>query len=464
MNLDAEAERAAHDGRPGGPRPQNRQADAERETAGSERDGRDPDPRRHAEEQGDDEGIPQQGPPPAGHLARDHHEPGLLEQAALPAERPGLEPVDEEHVGRHSRGLSRAVYRERPKTRALTGAAGVAMAPPFLVLDPCLSEADAERLLDLLRGFGAYAMYVQGATATTGLGAGLVRRHDALLNYVKEGYASGAPESMEHVGSRTNLFRGVLAEGSTVRVPGSEGLLYHHEPFLSAARALTGLALVVPDMLYANLMLPGQELPVHTDTPEYRGLSKADAPEWFLVVMMHSGLFEDWRVRIAGGVTFLRPPREGGAFVVYPEGRQGPAVRVGLRHNTSVMLDADALFHGVDRVGGPDAPAPSLRPHMTLRAVDDDTWEVRDGERPVARLGWGELRLSLQWKALCFADEAARARYADHTDDLTLERALDGLIDDLRARGVVRGERPSDDDLGLILIDTYIRFPTAAAM
>ncbi|MCA9661414.1 MAG: hypothetical protein KC486_23950 [Myxococcales bacterium] len=331
---------------------------------------------------------------------------------------------------------------------------------PYRLLDPCLPEGADDRLLELIRGFGDYGMYVQ-APISTGIGAGLVRRHDALMNYVKRRYAAGKVEPMDALAARTNLFRGVLAEGAAVHVDGVDALLYNHEPFLSAARELSGLPVVVPDMLYVNFLVPGQELALHTDTPEYRGLSKATVPEWLLVVMHHSGLFEGWRVRIAGGVTFLRPPDEGGAFVLYPEGPQGPARRVGLRHNTSVLLDADALFHGVERVGGSDAPAPPITPGMTLRALDDDTWEVRSGERRVTTYRWGELRLSIQWKAHCFADEAARARFVDHTDDLSLEAVVDRLVEDLRERGALAGERPDDTALAILMIETYIDFPAA---
>ena len=44
--------------------------------------------------------------------------------------------------------------------------------------------------------------------------------------------------------------------------------------------------------MYANLLLPGQELAVHTDVPEFRGANRKVIPQWLLVVMHHSGLFD----------------------------------------------------------------------------------------------------------------------------------------------------------------------------
>jgi hypothetical protein len=328
----------------------------------------------------------------------------------------------------------------------------------FQVLDPSLAPADAHVLWGLVRGLPAIGMYVQGAI-TEGLGAGLVRRHDALFNYVKGKAAAGESEGMAQVAARVNLFRGVLAEGAVVHVPAVEDLLYRHGPFLEAARSLSGLPLVVPDMLYVNVLLPGQELAIHTDTPEYRGLSKAGMPEWFLVVMHHSQLFEDWRVHIAGGVTFLAAPDQGGAFVLYPDGVDGSVLLLPPAFNTSVMLDADALFHGVERVGGPDAGPPPLVPGMTLHSVPGEAWEVRDGDRRVARYEAGDVRVSVQWKAHCFADEAARQAFISHADDLTVDQVLQTLVSDLRARGLVGSELPGDTALALLLMNTYIRFP-----
>lgn len=329
--------------------------------------------------------------------------------------------------------------------------------PKLIVLDPCLTTPGVERLRALIEGFGAYPMYVEAPIAD-GIGAGLVRRHDALMHYIKGVFAQGQA-SLATIAARINLFRGALAEGQTVHRPESRSLLYDHPPFIEAARALTGLPVVVPDMLYVNVLLPGQELAIHTDTPEYRGLSKANTPEWLLVAMHHSGLFERWRVPIAGGVTFIDPPKVGGAFVVYPDGPEGPMKRLGLVHDTAVMLNADALFHGVERVGGPDAPPPPAQPGMSLHPLGDGRWAVRDGERPVVEYAPGEVRLSVQWKAHCFADEADRARFAERRDDLTQAGAVDMLVEDLRARGALTGERPKGPPLALMLMETYIPFP-----
>lgn len=60
--------------------------------------------------------------------------------------------------------------------------------------------------------------------------------------------------------------------------------------------------IIEPSIAYANVMLPGQELAVHTDVPEFRGFDRKVVPQWLLVVMHHSGLFDRWRLPIATGI------------------------------------------------------------------------------------------------------------------------------------------------------------------
>jgi hypothetical protein len=76
---------------------------------------------------------------------------------------------------------------------------------------------------------------------------------------------------------------------------------------------------------------------------------------------------------------------------------------------------------------------------------------------------WDDLRFSVSWKAYCFADEAERAAWAEHADDLSLEVILDRLEEDLRETGRLDGARPDPRDFAAMLIRTYIRFPEPAS-
>ena len=179
-----------------------------------------------------------------------------------------------------------------------------------------------------------------------------------------------------------------------------------------------------------------------------------------MVVMHHCGLFEDLAdADRDGGVVVQRLPR--GAFVFYPEGAAGDAVALPAKRNSAIILDTDTVFHGVDPVA-PGEPVAPLKPGMRLVFEGEDKWSIRSGDDVVARYRWEDIRFSISWKAYCFADEAERLAWREHSDDLELDGIVDRIVADLRARGRLNGDRPAPTDLALLMIDEYVKFPAAA--
>ena len=324
------------------------------------------------------------------------------------------------------------------------------------VFDPLLPASRAEAMLRLCERFGTYGMYSQEASEAE-IGQGLLQRHDAVMNFVKTGGRSRRRDTPAALGARTNYFRESYAYGDRTYVAGVEPFL-RYEGFIEAARAIHGRPVIEPAIVYANILVAGQELAVHTDVPEFRGANRKLFPQWLLVVMHHSGLFDSYRMPIATAVGWFNDC-EGGAFAFYPDGADGGCATLPARANTGIVLDADSVFHGVDPVAARGA-LPEMRPGMQL-VWDDGGWRLRDGTTAVARYGWDALRFSISWKAYCFADESERRAWREHRDDLQLDRILDRLVDDLRARGRLDGERPEPTTLALRLIDEYVRFPRA---
>ena len=143
---------------------------------------------------------------------------------------------------------------------------------------------------------------------------------------MRQGGLRGALDD-SRLSARHKYFRETLLDGNEVYAPGTEEYLAN-QCLAEAARRLFGRDLVVPWNVYANVMLPGQELGMHTDTPEFRGAHRDFLPNWFLCAMHLSGLFEPWRVRIATGITYLLGGEEGGAFLCYPDGIDHPPARL----------------------------------------------------------------------------------------------------------------------------------------
>jgi len=321
----------------------------------------------------------------------------------------------------------------------------------------CFDEvlADGSSMLRLAERFGSYGMYHEEAIEDD-FGENLAQRHDGLLNFIKTGGRFGRKESLRSLALRTNYFRETYAYGKPV-IDGIEPLL-HHEGFAEAARKLFDRPIVQPAIVYANFLIPGQELAIHTDVPEFRGINRKRDPQWLIVAMHHSRLFDRWRMPIATGVSWFGNP-EGGEFAYYPSGPSGPPIAIPAKHNTAIVLDTDSVFHGVDRVAETRVKLPELEPGMKLRFEGQDRWRVGFDGEPVAHYTWSDLRFSISWKAYCFADEAEQQRVERHSDDLTRARALEMLTADLRERGRIADAVPDDTELALTIIDEYIKFP-----
>ena len=330
------------------------------------------------------------------------------------------------------------------------------MSATYRAFDPLLSRRDATALVELCERFGSYGMYSEEGL-NDGIGEGLPQRFDAAFNFARTGGRFGRKEDFATLAARTNYFRETYAYGEDIAAPGIEPFL-RHEGLVEAAREVHGLPLIEPAIVYANILVPGQELAVHTDVPEFRGANRKLLPQWLLVVMHHSGLFEAWRMPIATAVSWFHDAR-GGAFAFYPDGAEAAPVTHDARFNTAVVLDTDSVFHGVDRVVQTSQEMPALRPGMRLSADGGGGWSVRDGDAVVSEYRWEEMRFSVSWKAYCFRDEAARQSWKDGSNDLQGDFILDRLEQDLRARGRIRGSRPPNRELAETLVDEYIGFP-----
>lgn len=332
-------------------------------------------------------------------------------------------------------------------------------------IDPLLDDEACADLVALARRASRYRTYASHEKIDLDVGRGLPQRWDSVANFLRTGGRKGRTDlDPASLAARTGYLREEYAYDGRVLAPGIEPFL-HHESLLDAARAVHGRPVVVPSIAYANVMLPGQELAVHTDVPEFRGLHRKVVPQWLLVVVHHSGLFDRWRLPIATGIAWFSAG-PGGELSMWPDGPAGRCVVHPAPPNTALVLDTDSVFHGVDTVGGEDVPPPPISGEAELvRAdADGDTWTLVDtaSSEERATYRWDELRLSVSWKAYCFADDDERSAWADHRDDLDVDTVVDTLVADLRRRGVVDQEPSRDRALGQLLIDTYVRYPDAA--
>ena len=333
-----------------------------------------------------------------------------------------------------------------------------------VAVDPLFDDGGAA-MVALARRAERYRTYSSHEKVASPVGAGLLQRHDSVLNFLRTGGRHGRTD-LEGAAllARTGYLREEYAYDGKALAEGIDPFL-HHPRLLEAARQVHGRPVIEPSIAYANVMLPGQELAVHTDVPEFRGLNRKLVPQWLLVVMHHSGLFDRWRMPIATGVAWFSGGR-GGELSLWPDGPTGTSILHEARANTALVLDTDSLFHGVDPVGGPDVEPPPITGDSELRRLDGagERWELVDSASGEARATyhWDELRLSVSWKAYCFADAHERDAWRSHAEDLTEDLVLDTLVADLAERGLAPLDVTRDGALGLLLIETYVRYPTPA--
>ena len=204
---------------------------------------------------------------------------------------------------------------------------------------------------------------------------------------------------------------------------------------------------------------------MHTDVPEFRGVNRKRDPQWLLVVMHHSGLFERWRMPIATGVAwFERLPRAASSPST-PTGPRARRSRSRCATTPAILLDTDRVFHGVDRVAEARAPIPTCGPACELVFAGDGRWRVElDGEaRRALSLGRAALLGLVEGVLLRRRGRGARL-VREHADDLTRDAGpRRRLVDDLR-RARPLGEAPARTrELALTLIERVHPLPAAGA-
>ncbi len=237
--------------------------------------------------------------------------------------------------------------------------------------------------------------------------------------------------------------------------------LLAHEPFVDAAKRMLGVEVVRPSTLLVNLMGPQVAGARHVDTPSFRGLKRSEVPVWLLVVMGASGLFERWRVRVAGALTWFYE-RDDGAYEYWPRGVDAPSEAArGPFGNVALVADNDLMPHRVGAIGDPDDFAARVKvpSDAVIAASGDGAWTIGGTGTDAQRVDDADVRVSILWKALTFVDAADARRFDEHEDDLDVTTIVRILRDDLAVRGTAVDEPTdpfTDPAWSRILAGTYI--------
>ena len=182
---------------------------------------------------------------------------------------------------------------------------------------------------------------------------------------------------------------------------------------------------------------------------------------WLLVVMGSSGLFEAWRVRVAGALIWFYD-RDDGPYEYWPHGVDAPPEFArGPFGNLALVADNDLMPHRVGAIGDPDEFASRVKvtSDAVIAAGNDGAWTISSPGGASQGLADDEVRISILWKALTFVDATDARRFDEHEDDLDAETIVRTLSDDLATRGVSvaePGDPFTDPAWSRALTGTYI--------
>lgn len=263
------------------------------------------------------------------------------------------------------------------------------------------------------------------------------------------------------------IFRGFLAQNSVLYYPELFDCFYNAR-FVELAKDYWGAQYAKPTMMLFNICGPAPSTAPqapHLDAVTFRGVRIENAPVWLQNCMAKSGLFTDYLLKMAQVITWWYLG-ENGTFTYWPDGPLGePAVLEHPLWNKGVLVQNEMMFHRGDPVGAFDSPAiPNLK-HRSMMGWDESEgrWYISTDDEKVFWYEPDQLRFLVHWNAEVYSDLDEAKRVMDHKDDLTIDRAVEMLLADMRAKGRKIAD-PSDPlhdvDFVRALIETYTIAPT----
>ena len=328
------------------------------------------------------------------------------------------------------------------------------VAPPR-VLEGVYTDDQYERLLGIVKDHGPWPTIQSIHFKTV----------DELIATVTGTAPEGHGLTLDDVVSPN--FRGFFAQNSVCYHPEIHDCFYN-EGFLDLVKGYWGVEYAKPTMMLFNLGLPspaGGPPPAHLDAVTFRGVRYENAPVWLQNVMAKSGLFTDYIVKMAQVITWWWAG-ENGTFTYWPDGPFGqPKVLEHPLWNKGVVVQNELMFHRGDPVGGWDSPRIEGLKNRSMLGYERsaDLWRVTTDDQTLAAFPNEQVRLLVHWNAELYADMEELKKVMDHTDDLTIERAVGMLVDDMRAKGT-KVDDPTDPlndpEFVSALVRTYTIAPT----
>ncbi len=300
-------------------------------------------------------------------------------------------------------------------------------ASPPVEVSNVYTDDQRDRLLDVVRADGPWKLIIAQHFASA----------DELMATMSGAFPEGFTPSLDLF--LTPTFRGYLANYGTVLYPELHDVFYNAR-FLDMAKAYWHAEYAKPELMLFNINGPcANRDPGHLDSPSFRGVRHENAPTWLCSVMGKSGLFTDYLIKMAQVITWFSHDTTSG-FTYWPEGPlKQPRRLLPPVYNRGVVVQNEMMMHRGEANGSLEQQVPSGLAFDTVFAGDPDDrsmWVLRNDDQVIARHHTDELRFLVHWSAEVFSDFDELKKNMDGSDDLTIDKAIDMLVDNLAKTGI----------------------------
>jgi hypothetical protein len=131
---------------------------------------------------------------------------------------------------------------------------------------------------------------------------------------------------------------------------------------------------------------------------------------------------------------------ESSGFTYWPDGPlKAPQRLLPPVYNRGVVVQNEMMVHRGEANGPLQQQVPAGLAFDTVFTGDSndrDQWLLKNGDDVIARHHTDELRFLVHWSAEVFSDFDELKKNMDHSDDLTIDRAIGMMVDDLRTKGI----------------------------
>jgi hypothetical protein len=242
------------------------------------------------------------------------------------------------------------------------------------------------------------------------------------------------------------------------------------------------------------LILPGQELPMHLNVPYFWSADRSHLPQWLLVLMKKSKLFNHLFIPQVQGINWLnldekfKPVEsdivdlngDGGDFYFYPylphklPGHELEEPEYSYENvnryvilksvpNSVILLDGAQVIHGVDRFKPNELPPLFGHKHDYKINFDatSNKWHLFDSQNThLKSYSKNEVKLLVSWNAHCFVNHAEREKFFSGVrEEMSLESIMDVFKSDLRKRRRLPSESIEPLELWTIVLKEYLKYP-----